>query len=103
MNIHIWIRRFEFLSKTSSLFRNNVAERAGFGISSSLTGRVGIFFILSTLLALPPLIALVGRSQYIYFVYMPPEYVTWIETFVCWTSCDTKRGKKTENCVSLFI
>ncbi|XP_023326735.1 uncharacterized protein LOC111700146 isoform X2 [Eurytemora carolleeae] len=40
--------------------RNDVAERAGFGISSSLTGRVGIFFILSALLALPPLIALVG-------------------------------------------
>ena len=53
------------MAKTPSLFRNDVAERAGFGISSSLTGRVGIFFILSALLALPPLIALVGRGQYI--------------------------------------
>ena len=63
--MHRWIRRIEFVAKTPSLFRNDVAERAGFGISSSLTGRVGIFFILSALLALPPLIALVGRGQYI--------------------------------------
>lgn len=34
---------------------------------------------------------------------MPPEYVTWIETFVCWTSCDIKRGKKKQKIVCHFL